>query len=381
MNKKFTLLLFTLSIIISTACNRNAYKSEQKDLSMLVKRLTKKGSDDKVLADIRSVYEPALQRTQQNLSNYQYDTAPQKWDKIIGEMQNMQRMYDILNTNMYAMRMIKPVNYYRSIIEAKDSAAADYYAYGMQYFEREGRNNSKQAFEAFGKTLSYVPNYKDAQQKKQEAFNRSIIYVLINQIQYDGFGFNNNWNWNNYNNRDQMLQNQLINDLGGRNNRNIPALYFNEWDLRRENRAPDMVVDLVWRNAQFDQPRERTRNYNRSKQIETGRDTANRPIYQTVTATVFVTERNLEATADMNLIFTDAKNRTQIDWQVIPASFRTNVEFATFSGDRRALDENDWQLINRSQNQPMPNREDVFQEMMRNIYNDMLNRIRRVTNW
>ena len=381
MNKKFTLLLFTLSIIISTACNRNAYKSEQKDLSMLVKRLTKKGSDDKVLADIRSVYEPALQRTQQNLSNYQYDAAPQKWDKIIGEMQNMQRMYDILNTNMYAMRMIKPVNYYRSIIEAKDSAAADYYAYGMQYFEREGRNNSKQAFEAFGKTLSYVPNYKDAQQKKQEAFNRSIIYVLINQIQYDGFGFNNNWNWNNYNNRDQMLQNQLINDLGGRNNRNIPALYFNEWDLRRENRAPDMVVDLVWRNAQFDQPRERTRNYNRSKQIETGRDTANRPIYQTVTATVFVTERNLEATADMNLIFTDAKNRTQIDWQVIPASFRTSVEFATFSGDRRALDENDLRLINRSQNQPMPNREDVFQEMMRNIYNDMLNRIRRVTNW
>ncbi len=380
MKKRFTLVLIISSLLLA-ACSRNTYKSEQKDLSMLIKRLTKKGSDDKVLADIRSIYEPALLRTQQNLNNYQYDAPPQKWDKIIGEMQNMQRMYDIINTNQYAVRMIKPVNYYRTILATKDSAASDYYVYGMQYFEREGRNNSRQAFEAFDKTLSYVPNFKDAQQKKQEAFNRSIIYVLINQIQYDGFGFNNNWNWNNYNNRDQMLQNQIINDLGGRNNRNIPALYFNEWDLRRENRAPDLVVDLVWRNSQFDQPRDRSRNYNRSKQIETGRDTANRPIYQTVTATVFVTERYLEANADMNLIVTDAKNRTQLDWQVIPASFRTSVEFATFSGDRRALDENDLRLINRSQNQPMPNREDVFQEMMRNIYNDMLNRIQRVTNW
>jgi hypothetical protein len=382
MNKNFTPYFFIAVVLLASACSRNTYKSEQKDLGMLIKRLTKRGSDDKVLADIHSVYDPALQRAQQNISNYRYDAAPQKWDKIIGEMQNMQRMYEIINTNMYAVRMIKPVNFYRNIAEAKDSAASDYYNYAAEYFEREGRANSKVAYEAYNNALNYVPNYKDANQKKQEAFNRSIIYVLINQIQYDGFGFNNNnWNWNNYNNRDQMLQSQIIRDLGGRTNRNTPSYFFNEWDLRRENRGPDMVVDLVWRNMRFDQPRDRTRKYNRSKQIETGRDTANRPIYQTVNATVFVTERYLEANADMNIIFTDVVNRSQVDWQTIPASFRESIEFATYNGDRRALDENDWRLINRSQNQPFPNRDEVFERMMRNVYNDMLNRIRRVTSW
>lgn len=380
MKKLFTLFFLLAALLFLNACSRNAYKSEQKDLGMLIKRLTKKGSDDKVLADIRSIYDPALQRAQQNISNYRYDAPPQKWDKIIGEMQNMQRMYEIINTNMYAVRMIKPVNFYKNIVEAKDSAASDYYNYANSFFEREGRANSRQAYEAYGNALNYAPNYKDANQKMQEAFNRSIIYVLVNQIQYDGFGFNNN-NWNTYNNRDQMLQSQLIRDLGGRTNRNTPAYFFNEWDLRRENRGPDMVVDLVWRNMRFDQPRDRTRNYNRSKQIETGRDTANKPIYQTVTATVFVTERYLEANADMNIIFTDAVNRSQVDWQTIPASFRESIEFATYNGDRRALDENDWRLINRSQNQPLPNRDEVFERMMRNVYNDMLNRIRRVTSW
>jgi hypothetical protein len=381
MKKNSTLLFLSIVIVLLTACSRSAYKTEQKDLNMLIKRLTKKGSDDKVLADIHSVYDPALQRAQQNMSNYRYDAAPQKWDKLIGEMENMQRMFDIINTNQYAVRMIKPVNFYRNIVEAKDSAAADWYSYANDFFERGGRENWKEAYNAYNKAGNYVPNYRDTKAKMQEAFDRSLIYVLVNQIQYDGIGFNNSWNWNNYNSRDQQLQNQLIRDLGGRTNRNTPAYFFNEWDLRRENRSPDLVVDMVWRNMGSDQPRDRTRNYNRSKRIETGRDTANKPIYQTVTATVYVTERNLEANADMNLIFTDAKSKTQVDWQTIPATFRTNIEFATYTGDRRALEDSDWTLINRNQNQPLPNREEVFERLMRDIYNDVLNRIRRVTNW
>jgi len=381
MKKNSTLFLLLAVITLFTACSKGAYKSETKDLNTLIKRLTKKGSDDKILADIRSVYEPALQRAQQNMSNYRYDAAPQKWDKIIGEMQAIQQMFDIINTNQYAMRMIKPVNFYRNIVEAKDSAAADYYNYATDYFERGGRDNWKIAYNAYNNAGNYVPNYKDSKQKMQEAFDKSLVYVLVNQIQYDGVGFGNSWNWNNYNNRDQQLQSQIIRDLGGRSNRNIPAYYFNEWDLRRENRGPDLVIDLVWRNMRTDQPRDRNRNYNRSKQVETGRDTANKPIYQTVTATVYVTERILEANADMNLIFTDAVNRSQIDWQTIPASFRTTVEFATYTGDRRALESSDWTLINRNQNQQAPNREEVFERMMQNIYNDVLNRIRRVTSW
>lgn len=379
MNKIFT--LFFLITVILLGCSRGAYKSEQKDLNTLIKRLNKRGGDEKVIADIQSVYQPALQKAQQNISNYRSEAAPQKWDKMIPQMQAMQQMFDLINTNLYAVRMVKPVNFYRNIVEAKDSAADDYYNYGMLYFEKEGRENSKRAYDAFSRTTNYVAGYKDASQKMQEAFNRSIIHVLINQIQYDDYGFNSNWNWNNYNSRDQQLQRQIIRDLGGRSNKNTPAYFYEEWDLRRENRAPDLVVDLVWRNMRFDIPRDRTRSYNRSKQVETGRDTANKPIYQTITATVFVTERYLEATADMNIIFTDAVRRTQVDWQTIPANYRNSFEFATYNGDRRALENSDWTLINRNQNQTMPTSDEAFNEMMRNVYNDMINRIRRITNW
>lgn len=379
--KKTSTLYLLIIVVLIAGCSKGIYKNEKKDLATLIKRLTKKGSDDKVLADIHSVYDPALQRAQQNISNYRYDAAPQKWDKIIGEMQAMQSMYDIINTNQYAMRMIQPVNFYKNIVEVKDSAAADYYNYATDYFDRGGRENWKIAYNAYNSASNYVPNYKDSKQKMQEAFDKSLIYVLVNQIQYDGIGFGNSWNWNNYNNRDQQLQSQIIRDLGGRSNRNIPAYYFNEWDLRRENRTPNLVIDLVWRNMRTDQPRDTRREFFREKEVVTGRDSANNPIYKRVNATVYITERRLEASADMNLIFTDAVNRTQVDWQVVPASFREVIEFGTFTGDRRALEDRDIELINRNQNQPNVNREEVFERMMRNIYNDVLNRIRRVTNW
>ena len=381
MNKTFTFYLLA-GFIFFAACSgsKNSYKSDQKDLGTLIKRLTKRGSDDKVMEDIKDVYYPAVEKGEQRIANFRYDAAPQKWDKLIPEMEAMQRMYDVINTNAYAFRVVQPINYYKQIKEAKDSAAADYYEYASTEFEKDGRESSKLAYYAYNRAGFFVSNYKESKQKMKEAFERSIVIVLVNEIQYDGFG-SNNWGWNLNNNQTRIVSDQIIRELGGRNSNSIPARFYSNWDLRRENIAPHLVVDLMWRNLQFDQPRDQIRNYNRSKQIEVGKDTANRPIYQTVTATVYVTQRQLNANADLNFILTDAARRQQIDWQTIPSSYNYNLEFAEYNGDRRALDNNDWDIINRSRNQPMPTQEDALNEMMQRIKNDVVNRIRSASNW
>ena len=374
--------LIPFILLLSLAsCSGGKYstKADEKDLATLIKRLNKKGGDDKIIADLNEVYGSAFLKSTQRLENYRFDPAPQKWEKIIAEMEGLQRMYETISQSAYALRMVKPVNYYPQLIATKDSAAADYYGYGTQQLQQQQRENYKEAYYAFQNTIRYVPNYKDARQLMKDAFERSVVHVLINEIQYDDYSMNTGWNQ--YNNNSRMMHNSIIRDLGGQNSNSIPARFYNEYDLRRENRAPELVVDLVWRNLRFDQQRDRTRTYNRSKQIETGRDTANKPIYQTVNATIYVTERELNANADMNIIVTDAVNRTQIKWDRLPADYRFTIEFADYNGDRRALDNNDWNLINRSRSQPMPSREDAMAEMMRRIYNDMVNRIRNTVNW
>lgn len=83
----------------------------------------------------------------------------------------------------------------------------------------------------------------------------------------------------------------------------------------------------------------------------------------------------------MNLIVTDAVNRTQLKRDRLPSEYRYTLEFAEYSGDKRALNDNDWTMINRSRNQPMPSKEDAMGEMMQKIYHDLVNRIRNAANW
>jgi hypothetical protein len=372
--------LITTIIFLSCSGSKRSARSGEKDLATLIKRLNKKGGDEKIIEDLRNVYNSSYESGMQRLANYENDAAPQKWDKVIGELEGLQRMYETINKNAYALRMVKPVNFYNRIRDTKDSAASDYYMYAEEYFIRDGRQNSKEAYYAYDKSNRYIPNYKDSKAKMKEAYDRSIVAVLVNRIQFEDYGAGS-WGWNSYNNSNLVTNDQIVRDLGYQSANNIPAKFYSDWDLRRANIAPDLVVDMVWRNMRFDQPRDQTRQYNRSKQIETGRDTANRPIYQTVTATVFVTQRDLNADADLNLIITDAVSRREIKWDRIPANYRFTIEFAEYNGDRRALDNSDWTLINRSRNQPMPRREDVLNDMMQRVYNDMLNRIKNTVNW
>jgi hypothetical protein len=379
MKKILPVIILLVSL---AACRGSKYstKSDEKDLATLIKRLNKKGGDEKIIADLKDVYSNAYFKSTQRLENYRYDPAPQKWDKIIPELEGLQRMYETISQSSYALRQVNPVNFYPQLIATKDSAAFDYYEYGSQQLQLQRRENSKEAYYAFQNTLRFVPNYKDAKQLMKEAYDRSIINVLVNTIQYDDFGAGN-WGWNQYSNKDRMTQSNILRDLGGQSASSIPARFYDESTLRRVNMAPDIVVDLVWKNLRFDYPRDRTRSYNRSKQIETGKDTANKPVYQTISATVNVTERELSASGDMNLIITDAVNRTQLKWDRLPSDYRYTLEFANYSGDKRALDNSDWTLINRSHSQPMPGKEEAMNEMMQKIYHDLVNRIRNAANW
>lgn len=380
--KSFLSLIILIVSLFFASCKGTKYstRSDEKDLSTLINRLNKKGGDEKVIADLKEVYNNAYFKATQRLENYRYDPVPQKWEKIVAELEGLQRMYETISRSAYALRMVNPANFYPQLVATKDSAASDLYEYGKQQLQLNTREDSKEAYYSFQHVQRYVPNYKDARLLMKEAYDRSILNVLINNIQYDDFGAGG-WSWNQYSNKDRITHSNMLRDLGGQTASNIPARFYDEYSLRRENLSPDLVVDLVWKSLRFDYPRDRTRTYNRSKKIETGKDTANKPVYQTVNATVIVTTRELTASGDMNLIVTDAVNRTQVLWDRLPSEYRYTLEFADYSGDKRALESNDWTLINRSRNQPIPGKEEAMGEMMQKIYHDLVNRIRNTANW
>jgi hypothetical protein len=376
------LITFICLHVLFAACSstRNSIRSDERDLNTLINRLNKRGADDKVIADIKDVYDNALQRSTEHIGNYRVEQEPQKWEKIISEMEALQRMYQTIARSAYALRQVRPVNYAVALRQVKDTAAEAFYQYGLQRMQSDDRAELRQAYRAFQQAAAYVPQYKNSRTLMQEVFDKATVHVLINLIQYEDIGWNN-WNMGFFNSRDRQWQNRLINELGGRSRSATPASFYDEYELKRLRQAPDWVVDIIWRNMRFDVPMEQTRTVQRSRQIEIGRDTAGRPIDQTVYATLFITQRLLNADADLNLNITDVVNRRTIVWDRFPADFRYRYEFASFTGDKRALTSEDIILINRSQNQPLPSKEDALHEMLERVYPQVLNRIRQAVAW
>jgi hypothetical protein len=52
------------------------------------------------------------------------------------------------------------------------------------------------------------------------------------------------------------------------------------------------------------------------------------------------------------------------------------TEFATYTGDERALSQNDRELLNRNPNYNIPSEDEIMRELYRQIQQDLANRLR-----
>ncbi|MGE5106829.1 MAG: hypothetical protein ACM3H8_04760, partial [Sphingobacteriales bacterium] len=100
------------------------------------------------------------------------------------------------------------------------------------------------------------------------------------------------------------------------------------------------------------------------------------------TATLRITRLTYSATGDMEYQITDVKGNKNISLGRVPANVDWQQEYATYTGDNRALSSDDWALINNSQqSQRYNSRDDIMNELTRRVYNDLKYRIRSATDW
>jgi hypothetical protein len=106
-----------------------------------------------------------------------------------------------------------------------------------------------------------------------------------------------------------------------------------------------------------------------SRNIEIGKDTAGRPVFQTVKATLHVT-RYQNPMNDIDYRIVDVATNTNIEWNRVNVNNAGVFETATFSGDSRALSPSEWELVNNRWNGQMSD------QMMRQMYDQLLSELR-----
>ena len=230
----------------------------------------------------------------------------------------------------------------------------------------------REGYKEFNKALQFKPYDDELRRQRDTAYDLAITKVIISPIQSFGGGYS-------YSSSRQMqdFQRDIIRTLSNNMNNSF-VKFYNEFDARNENIEADQVMDLNLSRISVGQP-----NDNKSSK-EVSREVVIREIvykpdsvvkqYGTVKAKIITTKRNLISQGDLNITLRDTRGRT-IWNDHFTGEHKWETEFVSFTGDERALSEEDKKLVNQENITP-PTEETITHELFRQIQNDLMQRLR-----
>ncbi len=355
--------------------------SEGKALFSVIKKLDKDPSNTELKNTLTSLYNEAAKSHLDKIEVYNTLTEADRWIKIVKEYEALKTLSEVISNSATAAKLINALSYTSELQMAKQNGAEAYYALGMSALATGDKQSARNAYYAFKKVNEFVTGYKDVRQQINIAYENSVVKVVINPVRDNTF-FYNSMGWNNYGNNfnNDYFQRSLVSDLGGSYNKSSPAQFYTDWEARRENIHPDWEVDLTWLYLNIPQPMSNQYSRNISRQIETSRDTSGKVHYQTVSATLHIIKKYFTASGDMEVRITDVNTGRNITTQRYNDQFNWQEEYATYSGDSRALSSNDYALLNNN-NYQIPRKEDILDRLSQRIYPQVKSRIATVVNW
>jgi hypothetical protein len=216
--------------------------------------------------------------------------------------------------------------------------------------------------------------------------------MLVTDNMYSGgnmYGTGNygNGSYNNgyggyYNNSYEIknFQEELIRNLRYQGNNEF-VQFFTDWDARSKNIQPDEIVELRLGRMDMGRSYDETSSRDVSARVVV-RQIVYKPDsvvneYKDVYARVNITRRIYISDADLNITARDAKGNYL--WSdVVRGEHRFSTEFASYTGDERALSAGDKALINNSNSNAYSQvrREDIFKEVLRQLQSEACNRFR-----
>ena len=381
--KKFLPIILIGWLLAGCGSNKSYLErgNEEKALSDAIKKLNKTPSDKEALQAVPLLYNSIIKSNEAKIKSYQLGSDLSRWDKIIFTYSKMQEVYNNIIQSTAAFKLITPQNFSTQLLESKQGAAEEYYTVADDFLKKNGRDNAKKAYSYFKKVDKYISGYKDVNAKINEAFENAIVDVVINPVQDNSYFYSSGWGNSGLNFSNEYFQRTLVRDLAYNNNsNNYAARFYSDWEARRENIQADWVIDLRLRNMDIPQPSRYTYRRNRSQQIQTGTDTSGRPSFTTVNASLNVTRMSFTARADMEVLIRDVAMPRVISNRNFTQDYRWEEERASYTGDRRALSSADWDLINNN-NFYTPRREEILEELYRQLYPQVLNNIKYSVDW
>jgi len=369
-------LFFFIAVITWMAGCKSASKLYQKGnydeaVQVAVKKLQKDPNDPKLKSVVQDAYRYAVTDHENRIRNYSSMDNEMKYEWMYNEYSDLQNLHNVIFKAPSVYELVRPKDY-ASDINANASKASDvHYNKGMQLMNNNDRQSYKNAFHEFKTAIGFKPGDANIQEMINKAYDAALTVVAI--IPVNNYGFQ----YTSYNYQLQNFDNDIIRILQN-NTGNEFVKFYSTWETSRLNIVPDEIVEMHFTQINIGRINDNYSTREVSKDVVV-KETVYKPDsvikqYAKVKAIVTTTQRTMTSQGILSINARDNKGRSLWSDNVVGNS-SWSTSFTSFTGDERALSDEDRTSLNQAQDSP-PREQDVVKCIQEGIYTDLIHKVR-----
>lgn len=374
MNRIFTLIAIAVTLASCASSKFRAPSGEDKPLFAAINELIKHPDNAKAQNDLRYFYDQAISRHENAAVTYKNSNDPNRWDRIINEYNALQAIYKATQAVPNATAYVQPKSFLTELESAREDAAEYFYREGHKSYGEQSRNGDLRAHEFFKRANAYIPGYKDALQLSKDAYESSIVNVMVGPVREEDPLFFREWD-DETRYRSDYYQDALVRELGGKTAAYTSARFYTDYEASKEGVRPEWVLEVEWdRISPFTGiPSSSSRSL--SKKIQVGKDSTGKPVYEMATGTLTLYNRSVTVNATIDFRLWEVYSKRTIQTNSVSERVEWNEQYATYNGDKRALSDEDRALLRRRNFDRGPSKTQVMDALMRKMFPELRSKI------
>jgi len=361
-SKLYSLLVLFVSVaLFSCKTAKKMYEKGNYDeaVELAAKKLQKKPNDAATLDILQNAYRFAVEDHEARIANNSNSSNDLKWEWNYSEYLQLQRLYEAIRRVPSVYDAVHPTDYSSYVATYQEEAGNARYDRRLSLMQSNTKNGYKQAYYEFQRAIQLKPGDLSIRQKLDEAYENAVTNVVVLPVAQSGF------QQSSYNYGFVNIDNNVLRYLTSNNN-NALVRYYSPAEANSLNIRTDMVVDMRFSSIDINRYRDQRSTKEVSKQVVV-KETVIRPDsivreYATIKAKITTTRRTLQSNGLLQVSVKDFSG--QWLWSdTYRGDYNWSAEFSTYTGDARALGDDDKKLCDGREQFP-PNENEIIRTIM-----------------
>ncbi|MBA4848845.1 hypothetical protein [Emticicia sp. BO119] len=364
------------------SCSKSGTKALEKGnfyeaVLQSTEKLAKDSDNSKSSAVLPEAYRNARNEFLRDIERARNANQQFRWEAVLDYYSKLNTMQRAIDKCTACRRLVTPQSYFREEDEARENAAAERYAVGVDLMKsRTGsipsRESARAAYDHFERIASFAPTYRDVQSRIEDALNIGSFHVVLEQPKINSRLFQ-------YSN--EYFQGKIDEFLRTNRRMNKFIRFYSPQEAKSAKLNPDQVVRLEFVDfvvGETNVTNDRLTVVSKDS-VKTGEATVNGkkvPVYGKVKANLIRSHKAVRSRGILSLEIYDYQTNKVLSREEIPGEFTWVNDWATYNGDERALSPADKTLAQRREELP-PSPQQLFIEFTKPIYDQVTSRIKR----